>query len=352
MTDTGYAVHHLTSDHQNLKNGKSYEYVKDIGDIKSNIFDKDGIMKHVEGLSKAVVLTQEEMAFVKGISPNGKAITKTETFKEDFEKVKADLKNRTDFYGGISKRMINNIGQVHLLKNIPQDKLSDIQLELTKRNLMDKVVVMGDDLAFGEVSRKAVYPIMEEFLYKDMSPLEKLENELYYRGNGNIELTHPKETTFLISSEDPAFVIAVGPKGFSVSKDGKTVSTMKKDDPAHDGMLLKIAASIKDPVVLSKEEISKPIAEKSGIINSRRTINQTSEASVRLTEQEKIKKEELYGVERGQDGHLDPRQKDALKEYYRHEITDTYVERTFTEKVFDMETGRKLQENSHTTIER
>ena len=105
---------------------------------------------------------------------------------------------------------------------------------------------------------------------------------------------------------------------------------------------------MKEPVILSHEEMTSP--DKDKIINSRLSFHQESAALSYLTDLDENKKAELYELSAGDDTrHLDSRQKEAIESHFRHDIIDTYVDRTFTEKIMDLDSSPKLRRTEHTT---
>ena len=350
VTATGFAVHSLKASEEILKNGRKQEIITDTNVIQSNIFDKDRILHFAEGLTKPVVLSQKEMSLVTGIAPDGSAIVaKHDNFKNFYEDFRKELSSRDDLYNGLSVRKMERIGRTYTLMNIPNNKMSEIYEAFRGAGLESRTAVVGDSVAYTESDKAIVTELLNGILYDGMTSLEMAESRLYYEGHGNIELQKPAITKYLISARDPEFVIRIKPEGMDIFKNGAVANEIAREDEQYEPLLIKLISSMKEPVVLSEEEIATSKEEKTDIINSRRSINQRSEALNYLQDVENNKKAEIHGIEHESEAkHLDSRQQEAVRSHLRHETVDTFVDRTFTEKIMDMDISKKLRQDFHT----
>lgn len=351
VTATGFAVHSLKLSQETLKSGKKQEIVTDPDVVLSNLFDRERIMNYAEGLKKPVILTEKEMPIVKGIAPDGSAIiAKQDDFRAFFRKFREQLSLREDAYDGLSMRVTEKIGKTYTLSHIPGAKMAELYEAFSEAGLSGRTAVVGDSIAYTEKDRKQINRILDSVLYSDMTELEKTENRLYYEGCGNIELENPASVRYLVSARDPQFVIRIKPEGMDILRNGALEREIPRGDEQYGTLLMRMIDSMKEPVVMTEEEIAASKEEKTEIINSRRRINQKTEALDYLEDVDNSKKTEIHGIlNQSEARHLDARQQEAVRRHLSHETTDTYVDRTFMEKIMDKDLSKKLRQENHVT---
>ena len=354
VTKDGFRTHSIQTAKEKTKEGQKEVYL----DVDGKGYRKHNkLLDFTRELKKPVVMTAEEFKLVQGFGSDGKAILPEQSqIKNIYDKTKESLKDRS-FYHGIRERQIEDIGKVYTLTNIDSDRMSTVHEAIDKAELQTKAVIVGQSIAFPEDIKDQMDRIFDETLYKGLTPLEKIEDRTYFEGRGNISFANIKEEKDTVYIVDTAnghknYTFKVSPKGLDIINDGEKIAHFDKGTKDYEDKLSSIFESMKDPVILSKEEMEGDKDTRNEALETRMQINQKSEAKNYVLNLENNKREEIHEVVDKEDErckNLDDRQKEAIHYVLNLKTIDTYVDRTFQEKILDFDLSSKLVQETHTT---
>ena len=354
VTRDGFRTHSIQTAKEKTKEGQKEVYL----DVDGKGYRKHNkLLDFTRELKKPVVMTAEEFKLVQGFGSDGKAILPEQSqIKNIYDKTKESLKDRS-FYHGIRERQIEDIGKVYTLTNIDSDRMSTVHEAIDKAGLQTKAVIVGQSIAFPEDIKDQMDRIFDETLYKGLTPLEKIEDRTYFEGRGNISFANIKEEKDTVYIVDTAnghknYTFKISPKGLDIINDGEKIAHFDKGTKDYEDKLTNIFESMKDPVILSKEEMEGDKDTRNEALENRIQINQKSEAKNYVSNLENNKREEIHDIVDKTDKRckkLDDRQKEAIHYVLNLKTIDTYVDRTFQEKILDFDLSSKLVQETHTT---
>lgn len=354
VTKDGFRTHSIQIAKEKTKEGQKEVYL----DVDGKGYRKHNkLLDFTRELKKPIVMTAEEFKLVQGFGSDGKAILPEQSqIKGIYEQTKESLKDRS-FYHGIRARQIEDIGKVYTLTNIDSDRMSKVHEAIDKAGLQTKAVIVGQSIAFPEDIKDQMDRIFDETLYKRLTPFEKIEDRTYFEGRGNISFANIKEEKDSVYIVDTAnghknYTFKVSPKGLDIINDGEKIAHFDKGTKDYEDKLSTIFESMKDPVILSKEEMEGDKDTRNEALETRMQINQKSEAKNYVSNLENNKREEIHDVVDETDERckkLDDRQKEAIHYVLNLKTIDTYVDRTFQEKILDFDLSSKLVQETHTT---
>lgn len=354
VTRDGFRTHSIQTAKEKTKEGQKEVYL----DVDGKGYRKHNkLLDFTRELKKPVVMTAEEFKLVQGFGSDGKAILPEQSqIKNIYDKTKESLKDRS-FYHGIRERQIEDIGKVYTLTNIDSDRMSTVHEAIDKAGLQTKAVIVGQSIAFPEDIKDQMDRIFDETLYKGLTPLEKIEDRTYFEGRGNISFANIKEEKDTVYIVDTAnghknYTFKISPKGLDIINDGEKIAHFDKGTKDYEDKLTNIFESMKDPVILSKEEMEGDKDTRNEALENRIQINQKSEAKNYVSNLENNKREEIHDIVNETNERckkLDDRQKEAIHYVLNLKTIDTYVDRTFQEKILDFDLSSKLVQETHTT---
>ena len=354
VTRDGFRTHSIQTAKEKTKEGQKEVYL----DVDGKGYRKHNkLLDFTRELKKPVVMTAEEFKLVQGFGSDGKAILPEQSqIKNIYDKTKESLKDRS-FYHGIRERQIEDIGKVYTLTNIDSDRMSTVHEAIDKAGLQTKAVIVGQSIAFPEDIKDQMDRIFDETLYKGLTPLEKIEDRTYFEGRGNISFANIKEEKDTVYIVDTAnghknYTFKISPKGLDIINDGEKIAHFDKGTKDYEDKLTNIFESMKDPVILSKEEMEGDKDTRNEALENRIQINQKSEAKNYVSNLENNKREEIHDIVDKTDERckkLDDRQKEAIHYVLNLKTIDTYIDRTFQEKILDFDLSSKLVQETHTT---
>lgn len=308
------------------------------------------VTKAMRMMGKCVVVPEKEMTHICGLDSNMKAIAHPkETFEQEYKKVKEVLTERTDIYiSFISRQKPKNIGKITSLSNIEAEKIPLLMRELADAGV--QATLTGNDLAFTEIDKAAIESILDKVLYTEMDFIEKFEAKMFYEGRGpeGLSIKNPETDIYIVSGRNPELVIHVGQSGnLEVTENGRHKLNITKDNPMYEQSLKAMLESIEDPAVLTKDEMHQEPSERVRIIEERLSTKENEATRILETTYEERKARCVNSnPERGFE---DAEFQAAHTEHTSHSVEVKYIDRTFTEKIQDMDFGQKRVER---TIER
>lgn len=354
VTKNGFNTHSVQTIQEETRDGK-----KDIfADIDGKRYQgHEKLLDLAKELKKPVVMTAEEFKLVQGFGADGKAILAEQSqIKDIYDTTKDSLKDRS-FYHGIRGRQIEDIGKVYTLQDVDTDRIAQIHEAIDKANLQTKAVVVGHSVAFPEDIKDQMTKIFDNTLYKGLTPLEKVEDRTYFEGRGKVTFDNIKEEKDSVYIVDTAagrrnYAFKISPTGLDVMDNGSKIAHFDKDTQDYIDKVSGIFESMKDPVILSKDEMEGDKDTRNTALESRMQVNQRSEAKDFVSNLEDNKRQEIHDViNETEDRYLklDDRQKEAIHYVTTLKTIDTYVDRTFGEKVMDFDLSSKLVQ--HTEVD-
>lgn len=338
-----------------IKGDKAYlhsiDFSKDpIEDViqKSMAFHKADVMKVIDGYLKTPVVVDKKdiQDLIKDTFSDGRSAFNTENFKENFNKLAMDLSERTDVCPHSHVKDVKDIGKIYTLQGIPDDKLIEISNAMKEANMLGKVAFSGHDIAYSDKDKYFFDKIVDSVMFKNLSNEDKMINRLYLEGRGDAVMinNYPK---YIIDIESHGHV-KFTEKGMDIDIDDHKYS-LSKDDPKYESYMTRLLNAMKDPVILTEAEYNDPTKDQ---IISRRAANIGKTPAIKAyKELDDHFKQELYEVHSRDDvkENFSGKQKEAVKKFSEHIVTDRYVDRTFVEKIMDGDVGRKLKQETRTT---
>ena len=157
------------------------------------------------------------------------------------------------------KEVLLEPGNLKTYTNLPSFVVKEI--EAAK---IDGVYVRVHDIAYTPEAEEKVQAILNDSLYKGLSPLRKLEEDIMYKnhGRGRLKNLSQEETYFVVDASAPS------KKYFSVSKDGADLIVGQNEmlhKPAgatdYEEFVVDFVQEMEVPIILTKEEYENDIIE-------------------------------------------------------------------------------------------
>lgn len=157
------------------------------------------------------------------------------------------------------KEILLEPGNLKTYTNLPSFVIKEI--ESAK---IDGVYVRVRDVAYTPDAEDKIQAILNENLYKGLSPLRKLEEEMMYKnhGRGRLKNLSQEETYFVVDAAAPS------KKYFSVSKEGANLIVGQNEmlhKPAgasdYDEFIVDFIQEMEVPIILTKEEYENDVIE-------------------------------------------------------------------------------------------
>lgn len=266
----------------------------------------------------------------------------------------AIVETKTEVYPRTHVKNISDIGNIYVLKNIPEDKIVEISKAMKEKGMVSDIGMANRDIAYREKDRHFFEKILDSTLYKNMDPAKKIEMEMYYEGRGNLSINNTSKTQYIVDVGTTNFVKIDGGQ-ITLAQNGKEAS-LKRSDPRFNDIVINAISAMRDPIILDQKEYDTP--DRTIVVSQRYNTMQKSAAVDYLTQIDSHRKSELHEVDRVEDikPYFSNKQKECIRKYETVEQHDIYVDRTFLEKIFDMDTSAKLHVKKktveHAEIER
>lgn len=334
--------HTLSVEEKTGRDGQPKLVVKD--SIKKTIpFGNRELTLAMKAYGKCSIIPENRMSFVKGFDSSKAAIVPdAKEAVRAMETIQKDCKRSAfPFYeANIGRKGSVQFDKVRTLSDVEPDVLADISRELASKGLY--YMAVSGDFLFKEKDKAAVDIVLDKHLYKEESFLERFQSMLYYEGRGpeGIDLRKPDAPYYVLSAKDPNIVLKVSKDEFEIIKDGSTVAKMDALQEGFEEQLSSLLSKMEDVAVLTEDEMKREPAEKVALIE-RRALSKENEASKQYYRDYDEKKEQFVNTKIED---MSPEDKEIVKSYTCHEIRETYVERSFSEKIMDMDFGTKLRE--------
>lgn len=365
ITKDGFSVHDIQTMREKLSEGGSNVRLVDKNTASFNTFDKEKLGKYLDIIKEPVMLTADEFNIVKGISISGKAsFIKDEEFKAAYQKLLETLDSREI---GYPKRLAESAGlkkeAITGYENLYGSQVDEIEDRLMGTGL-EKYLIQGTDqdrisIAFPERLKDKMSPIIEDVLYKDLEGYEKMQKELLYQGRGTLDIH--KAEDIVIDAALPGVALFFDKDCMNIvqrateeeraqGKKNIPLDRIDRGDPLYDEKVSKIISSMKEVVVIDKDEYrgkSGDEAELSKLIRSRIPSEHKTDA---VNEYEKFIEEhqksmyEAIHKQANDTDHMDElteKQQEAVRAHYSRSYEDIYVSRSIAEKVTTMDFSDK-----------
>ena len=256
VANGGYVRHHLKTFEDELPDGTVDKSVVD-NNPKKVMAISESIMADLSDFKHPVLIEKpEDLGFIKSISPDG-TIQADDAFA-DIEYVRNVRKNLRTFDPIIEKPPVHQKKTVldpavmRSYTNLPMRVIKELQAE----NIPD-VYINGRDIAFEDSALPAVMAVFEKTIYKDVSPLKRMELELLYQGRGTGHLTDiPEGEKYIVGNGYNASEwVEVDSKGYTPHRDRLPVDTISASSTEnYDQVLLETIKSIPVPVLVQTPE--------------------------------------------------------------------------------------------------
>ncbi len=335
VTKDGFSTHAID---------KTQKGLKDI-DGKTHI-GHDNLLLYTQDLKAPVIL--RDFSLIEGFTRDGKAVL-SPGFEESYNSVKAELSGMESFHGIRDKRTERK-DRILTLDGLSSEQISKVYLAVKEEGLKDEVVVMQDSVAYPESLKDRVEPMLDKALYEDMSPLEKMQEELRLEGRGLLltsAILEEKDAVYLIDAAAGRqnAVFKIDEKGMDVIDKGETIGHVDCMSSDFEKQLTAFYEAMKEPVVLTKDEMEGDKTLRNQAITEK--LHPESEAKDFLEHGDSRKKEELYAHHDMNDPkieRMDSRQREALRYSCTLETTNITLDR---------DTGHTLSHSTQShTIER
>ncbi len=311
------------------------------GKRNENMDELFGVIKQ---LSRPVILTQSEYLLCKGIREDGRAVIPSmDEYKKNYDDLCEKLKDKPyyKFRDILEKR---SQGVIHTYLDIEPYKLSSIQKDLDDLGIKDFYKISEDSIAFNDNESERIRPVIEKELFEGLSPLSLIEDELYYRGKGDIYIDSPNKEDYpqyIYDAKNPFVHIKINEKDIVRYEDGIEKKVLDKTRDGYEKELLSLYREMDDPVAIAKKEYEK----RSSYIRKRTEGNIVSDAKTFLENLSKNERAELKEIKepyKTADLKLSGRQKEALLRC--EELTDKnyFVDRDITKNVMNRDIDKKL----------
>ena len=314
-----YMTHSINIQKERIPGGQTREILADTMYKAYSVERKEELIHSINLMKHPVYISQQEFNLVEKLSKNGEAI-----LAEDFAQKYKDFKEFAK-----SKEVINLHRPVH--KNAFEYASLDGYINLPKATILKLeeanikgMTIIGNDIAFEKGATAEIERVLEQELYKGLTPLKKREAELFYKGAGDLMLSSPPlAAQFIISAENPNFIIKNNEKGLTVYKDGQQQSFVSRDMDGFEGMANTIIGAIHYPAILTYEEMLSP--NRIDLIKAHMPSEVKNVAIDYLKSKEAREKIELHS--NNKDVKLNDRQKAALELANKYNIIEKNMER-------------------------
>ena len=234
--------------------------------------------------------------------------------------------------------------------HIKRDQLDDILKELKAEGLDKRVAIAESEasysIAFPENDR-IINDKVERMLFGTLKGAERLNAKLYFEGRSESDID--LAGSYIIDAKVRGASIEVIRKGARVMhlRDGNSerLLTLNREDEGYSNALADIITKMQEPVVLSKQEyrLIKDDPEKFNEIIKQRLPSESDNPAEQEYRRHKEQMqraiyEELHRIESMADAKdLPERSREAMRAYKNREIRETYIDRTFKEKITEMD---------------
>lgn len=332
--------HNLSVEEKAGRDGQTKLVMKD-QTKKTMPFGNRELTLAMKSYGKCAIVPEEKMSFIQGMdSSKAVIVSDAKIAVEALETVQKEIKK--DLYpsyeANIGRKGNVKFDKVCTLSDIDPQVMMQITREMEKEGLFFTAV--SGDFLFKEQDKAQVDAVLNRTLYKDMTPLERFQEMIYYEGR--TPSVSSEDPTYIMSAKDPNFVLKLSEEGFSIFKNGKEVAFMKSSQEFYEQQLENFLTHMKDVAVLTESEMKMEAKDKIAIIEER-VATKENEASKQYFKDYQERKEQFLNTKIED---MSPEDKEIAKSYTDHEIQVTYVERSFSEKIMDMDFGTKMREQT------
>ena len=338
--------HTLTIEEKVGRDGKKKQVVKD-KTKRTNPFGNRELSKLMNSYGKCAELPMEAFGFIAGFdSAGGAIISDVEALPKALDQISDRVKTAEHIYNPYAGRK-NSVyfDKIRTLSNLEPVEFAEITKALEKEGITYTAV--NGDLAYLESDKKTVDKILNETLYKYKDFTTKFNDKVYLEGRGPVgfNLNNLSEPTYMMSVQNPDYVIKMDDNGITVLDKGKETLKIDKKSLDFESKREMLLGSMDDFAIVTKSELEAAGDMKSTLIEERAAAKD-NDASYQYYKDYKQKKQEFIDTNVSEMNLTD---KEIAKTYLDHEIKVTYVDRTLSEKIIDMDFGKKMQETRETT---
>ena len=362
-----YSIHRANATRFTDRDGK--EHISMTDKFPKRETDRRKMFESIQDyIPDVVILTQEEMGIVSTVSANGTCIFVPDAeFTKKYQELNAILQSKKpELPLSPAKKDFMEKPVLTSYMKLDRGQLDEVLSELKPNGLDTHLAISDDGVSFSIAFKEDDLQVKEKVdtvLFGGLSKLDSLNARLYNEGRAVDDFNKPGFVVFDAASYGAAIFMTEEGAVIAGVKDGKSEKlltpdekeTMKRDNPEFGDTLAGMINGMKEPVIMKKEEydLLKSEPEKFATILASRIPSQfdtpAEKEYYRHAEQkERAAYEELHKHDNTIDAkNLPERSQEALKHYKELEISELYVDRTFTEKITEMDfSDRKMIDRS------
>ena len=336
--------HNLSIEEKTGRDGNKKQVVKD-RTKRIYPFGNRELTKTMRSYGKCAEVSAETMRFIDGFDSAGGVVVKDpDKIQETFENVADAVKKSGRVYNAYVGRKGNaDFDKILTLTDIDNNDLLEVTRGLQAAGI--DYLTVGGDLVYKEKDKSTVDFVLKDTLYKDKSFEQAFEDKCYYEGRApeGFRLESIQSHVYVMSVYNPSYVVRLDEKGLTVLDHGKEQLSIPADAPDFAEKRNVLLQSMNGIAIVTEKELSEA-PDRAALIESRAAVKD-NEASKQYYKIYKQKKEEFI---RSDANDMNPADREIAKTYLEHDIKITYVDRTFAEKIPDMDFGKKMQETRET----
>ena len=307
----------------------------------------------IESLRSPVILSSEEMEFVREIDENGKAsvIPDTKVFDQAFKNVMFTMAGRKERYRPLQvQEILSPEAEVLTLSNLPDDFCRELE-KLISDHKLHHTAVNGNCVAYSVEDKAKMDKILSQTLYKGLSREQLIEARMLYGGHGTLDLSG-KEEQYVINAYYPNYVFRLNEDGLAIINEDKKTSdptrevTIERGTRTFGETLYPILEKMEAPAVLTKDEFFLPRDKRAVIIHEREANLSADAARSDIYLSDEREKLEMHDKSVDYEA-LSPRQKEARDHAEGWRRQEYLVDRNFIEKFVDRTTEPKKTHEVH-----
>ncbi len=336
--------HNLSIEEKTGRDGNKKQVVKD-KTKRIYPFGNRELTKTMRSYGKCAEVSAETMRFIDGFDSAGGVVVKDpDKIQAAFESVADAAKKSGKVYNAYVGRKGNaDFDKILTLTDINNNDLLEVTRGLQAAGI--DYLTVGGDLVYKEKDKSTVDSVLKDTLYNDKFFEQAFEDKCYYEGRApeGFRLESIKSPVYIMSVYNPSYVVRLDKKGLTVLDHGKEQLSIPVDAPDFAEKRNALLQSMDGIAIVTEKELSET-PDRAALIESRAAVKD-NEASKQYYKIYKQKKEEFI---RSDVNDMNPADREIAKTYLEHDIKITYVDRTFMEKITDMDFGKKMQETRET----
>lgn len=249
-----WSTHSLVAEKETQLDGTEINVLFDKKHKVHELKDKSDIVKSAKHLRKPVIMSVADFApIISGISPAGEAVISNDFTMKGYEKFVSAHKTTK---GEIIKRPKRNQRYTkNNLKgyvNMPRSVANRIM-----QAGIPNVICIDKEIAFPSAYSEQVDKFLDENVYKDFSPFQRLNAKMLTMGKGYLDMARIRngETRgYILNPDRKEFVLTVDKEGMHIFQNGKEAVSKAITDPDFEDTLFSAMENIDNPVILDQSE--------------------------------------------------------------------------------------------------